>query len=186
MRQKRALRWQHTASYVRVAVDGNPTIEEFRPLLREIAADAVSWERPALLLDLRSLCKEWSLAEQFLFGGLMSRKLSQLKMVAVLQVAGQRLRAGAKPTGMAPTSARSTTSPKHSTGCSGWAVRLLRPARRLVSPTLATRRPCVAPPWIGQPLLFAAGALSTAQPLSTNLYSPAQRGTHVDRAFPQR
>jgi|GEM_PF-3972225 hypothetical protein len=96
MRQKRALRWQHTASYVRVAVDGNPTIEEFRPLLREIAADAVSWERPALLLDLRSLCKEWSLAEQFLFGGLMSRKLSQLKMVAVLQVAGQRLSAAGR------------------------------------------------------------------------------------------
>jgi SpoIIAA-like len=83
-----ALRWQHTASYVRVAVQGDPTIDEFRAILRQIADDAGTWERAALLLDLSAMRREFGLAEQFLLGGLMAHKLSQLRMVAALQAPG--------------------------------------------------------------------------------------------------
>jgi len=83
------LHWQHTGSYVRLVVDGNPSLDDLSATLRQIAADAESWERPALLLDLRGKRKELSMTEQILFGGAMARKLPPIRMVAVLRAPGR-------------------------------------------------------------------------------------------------
>ena len=61
-----AVTWQHTASFVKVAVSGEPTLDEFLALVGVIADDTPSWEHPALLFDLRGVQRVFSYTEQYL------------------------------------------------------------------------------------------------------------------------
>jgi len=89
-----SVQWQHTASYVRVTVHGAPSMDEFCSILREIERDTDSWERPALLLDLRPMRKVFGMAEQILIGTEMGCRLSGLFMIAAVEAPGQGISNG--------------------------------------------------------------------------------------------
>ena len=77
-----AVTWQHTASFVKVAVSGEPTLDEFLALVGVIADDTPSWEHPALLFDLRGVRRVFSYAEQYRLGEETARSLYHLRGIA--------------------------------------------------------------------------------------------------------
>jgi hypothetical protein len=68
--------------YTRVAITGEPTIDQLLSLVHLLGVDSGSWKHDRLLVDLRRVTTQFTQAEQFSIGQEAATSLSHMRKIA--------------------------------------------------------------------------------------------------------
>lgn len=69
-------------TYLRVQINGSPSLDEFLGLLRQIGQDSAAGSKKLVLLDLQAVGRVYSFTEQFALGVEVARSMSHLQKLA--------------------------------------------------------------------------------------------------------